>query len=91
MHISDASTPLAGGSPLIGVDVAVEEQIHSILVHEGLQLLPHLVVLLEGCVGGVQGVVVAGNHPADAQHGSRRGVIAEGEASLHMCHLHVTP
>ena len=54
------------------MDVAVEEQIHSVLVHEGLQLLPHLVVLLEGCVGGVQGVVVAGNYPADAQHGSRR-------------------
>ena len=44
--------------------MAVKEHVHSILVHEGLQLLPHLVILFEGGVCGVQGVVVAGNDPA---------------------------
>ena len=54
----------AGGAPLVGVDVAVVEDVDAVLVHEGLQHHAHLLVLLEGGVGGVQGVVVAGNHPA---------------------------
>ena len=47
--------------------MAVVEDVDAVLVHEGLQLHAHLLVLLEGGVGGVQGVVVAGNHPAQHQ------------------------
>ena len=63
--------------------MAVEEEVDAVLVHEGLHHDPHLLVLLEGGVRRVQGVVVAGNHPAQ-RHRVRVSVaqaLTSGEAT----------
>ncbi len=79
------------GAPLVGVDVAVVEDVDAVLVHEGLQHHPHLLVLLEGGVGGVQGVVVAGNHPAQLTCPAfRPGLIATGESAPCICRFLVS-
>lgn len=47
--------------------MAVEEDIDSVLVQQGFHGLPHLVVLLEGGICAVPGVVSAACHPVQ-QH-----------------------
>ena len=54
-------------SPLVRVDMAVEEDIDSVLVQQGFHGLPHLVVLLKGGICAVPGVVSAACHPVQ-QH-----------------------
>jgi len=68
-------------SPLIRVDMAVEEDIDSILVQQGFHGLPHLVVLLEGGICAVPGVVSAACHPVQ-QHPKSLWISYNGEQPI---------
>ena len=58
--------------------MAVVEDVDAVLVQQRLHGLPHLVVLLEGGVGGVPGVVRVADHPARR---CRRVVASCGQSS----------